>query len=480
MSAGLLSRSDDDAPTFSEVREYIQGDIFARLTERIDRLHWDAARLREWQRDRLRALLAQVTQRSAFHASRLRGVDPARFELADLDSLPVMTKAQMMADFDDVVTDKRMNRAATERALAATSTEPVPLPGGHLCMATGGSSGQRGIFGYDPAAAAEFVTMIFRTRIALMAAAAPGDGQRPGDGLGRIVVPARIPDSTIAMVGAPSAVHGTMFVPSLLAGSPISFVHVPVTLPIAEMVGHLNELQPDALFGYPSMLARLAAEQQAGRLSIGPRLVNSTAETLLPAFRAAISAAFGAPIMNTFATSEGLVGASWPGEEVITLATDGCIVELVDACNQPVQAGTPSAKVLVTNLYNVLQPLIRYELGDSFAQQPDSTAHGHMGVIVEGRADEILRYAEVDVHPLVLRTVLLTTPEILDYQATQTARGVRVSVLLERPADLDLVTGSMRAALVRAGLADPDVTVEAVSSLPRHPETGKLRRVISA
>lgn len=228
------------------------------------------------------------------------------------------------------------------------------------------------------------------------------------------------------------------------------------------------------------MLARLAAEQQARRLSIEPRLVNSTAETLLPAFRAAISAVFSAPVMNTFATSEGLVGASWPGEEIITLATDGCIVELVDACNRPIPAGRPSAKVLVTNLYNFLQPLIRYELGDSFAQQPDSTAHGHMGVIVEGRADEILRYAEADVHPLVLRSVLLATPEILDYQATQTARGVRVSVLLERPADLGLVTGSVRAALVRAGLPDPDVTVEALNSLPRHPETGKLRRVLSA
>ena len=63
--------------------------------------------------------------------------------------------------------------------------------------------------------------------------------------------------------------------------------------------------------------------------------------------------------MNTFATSEGLVGASWPGEEIITLATDGCIVELVDACNRPIPAGRPSAKVLVTNLYNFLQPLIR-------------------------------------------------------------------------------------------------------------------------
>jgi hypothetical protein len=38
----------------------------------------------------------------------------------------------------------------------------------------------------------------------------------------------------------------------------------------------------------------------------------------------------------------------------------------------------------------------------------------------------------------------------------------------------------LRAALARAGLADPEVSVAAVPSLPRHPDTGKLRRVIPA
>jgi hypothetical protein len=37
-------------------------------------------------------LLASATRRSAFHARRLDGVDPARFELADLPRLPVMTR----------------------------------------------------------------------------------------------------------------------------------------------------------------------------------------------------------------------------------------------------------------------------------------------------------------------------------------------------------------------------------------------------
>lgn len=211
-----------------------------------------------------------------------------------------------------------------------------------------------GIFAYDQAGVAEFASLIFRARLA-----APGAG------------PARIPGIRFAMVGAPSAVHGTMFVPSLLAGSPIRFSFVPVTWPLADIVGRLNQLRPDGLFGYPSMLARLAAEQEAGRLAIAPRMVNSTAETLLPEFRAAISAAFGAPITDTFPASEGLVGASAPDDPVITMATDSCLVELVDDCYRAVPPGVASAKVLVTNLSNSAQPPIRYELGDSFTRQPD-------------------------------------------------------------------------------------------------------------
>jgi len=249
---------------------------------------------------------------------------------------------------------------------------------------------------------------------------------------------------------------------------------------VAGIVSRLNELQPQGLFGYPSMLARLAAEQHAGRLAIAPRMVNSTAETLLPEFRTAIREAFGAPITNTFATSEGLIGASAPDEEVITMATDSCLVELVDDAGRPVPPGVPSAKVLVTNLYNTLQPLIRYELGDSFTQQPGSPAHGHLRVTVAGRSDEILHYPGADIHPVVLRSVLLAQPGVVDYLVTQLPRGVAVLALTERDVGLTGLRESLRTALLGAGLAGPEVHVEAVSSLPRHPETGKLRRVITA
>jgi len=69
--------------------------------------------------------------------------------------------------------------------------------------------------------------------------------------------------------------------------------------------------------------------------------------------------------------------------------TDLCIVELVGADNRPVTPGVPSAKVLVTNLYNVTQPLIRYELTDTFIRQPDAAEHGYLRARVQGRNDEM-------------------------------------------------------------------------------------------
>jgi len=216
-------------------------------------------------------------------------------------------------------------------------------------------------------------------------------------------------------------------------------------------------------------------------LRISPASVTTTSETLLPEYRAAITGAFPVPLVDNFGSTEGLVGASAPDETTITFCSDGCIAEFVDDQNRPVPLGTPSAKVLFTNLYNRVQALIRYELGDSFTRQPDSTDHGHVQATVQGRADEILHYASVDVHPLSVRSILLGTAEISDYQVCQTARGIHVRVQADpRGAlpDFGPLCAALRCTLTHVGLHNPEVTVNAVATLERHAQTGKLRRFI--
>jgi hypothetical protein len=103
------------------LRTRVTGAVGRQLPGQIERLGWPAGRLAAWQRDRLRTLLARAIERSPFHAARLRGIDPGRFELADLPRLPVMTKAEMMEGFDVVATDRRLTRDVVERHLAGSA-----------------------------------------------------------------------------------------------------------------------------------------------------------------------------------------------------------------------------------------------------------------------------------------------------------------------------------------------------------------------
>jgi phenylacetate-coenzyme A ligase PaaK-like adenylate-forming protein len=442
----------------------VRGEVQRQSPEHIARLSWNAERVEAAQRAGLAGLLAHAVEHSPFHRERLAGIDVARIDPRDLSPLPVMTKHDMMSAFDDVLTDRSLSLELVEEALAAAGEVPAALDGQYVAMASGGSSGQRGVFVFDRAALVGFTLSLSRNlRARLEAFGGPPPGGLP-----------------IGLVAAAAPVHATgLVVPfSDADDAPFRFHPAPATLPLAEIVERLNATRPAALFGYPSMLHRLAGERREGRLDITPIAVTSTSETLLPEVRETIAEAFGVPVGNTFGSTEGLVGVSEPGEEPLTFNSDLCIVELVNEDDQPVPPGTPSAKVLVTNLYNRAQPLIRYELTDSFVRQPDAAEHGHLRACVEGRMEDPLRYDDVDVHPHAVRSALVATPAVLDYQVRQTPRGIEVDVVTGGVLDLAELQTRLTTALATAGLRDPEVDVRVVDDLDRNAATGKLRRFV--
>ncbi len=432
------------------------------LERHVGRPQWEAGRLAAHQRGQLRALLACAIARSPFHARRLAGIDPGHFELADLARLPVMTKEQLMAGFDELVTDRRLTRAGAEAHLAASAAEPSLLLGQYVCLASGGSSGLRGVFVQSIGEYAEFVASFLRPAAARMAAAG---GSPPGGVL-------------TAIVGAASPVHASGFGAAAGArGYPMRTISAPATLPLAELVRRLNQAQPLVLHGHTTKLTLLAREQRAGRLRIAPVSVTAMGELLTEEHRAAIAAAFGVPPVNQFTSTEGLTGQSEPGGTVLSFASDMCIAELVHDDNQPVPDGTPSAKVLLTNLYNHTQPLIRYELTDRFTPYP-AAGHGHLRATVDGRADDTFRYGNLTVDPLVIRTVMVRIPAALEYQVRQTSCGIDVAVVAEGHLDHAGLAAWLEHSLRTAGLPDPQVHIRRVPDIARHPETGKARRFI--
>ena len=261
-------------------------------------------------------------------------------------------------------------------------------------------------------------------------------------------------------------------------GMPLRALPVPVTMPLPQIVDRLNTLQVPAMIGYASVLARLAAEQRAHRLNISPAVIISIGEALLPEARAEITAAFGIPVINSFATTEGLMGTSAPGGDVLMFNSDMCIIELVDADNRPVGPAVPSAKVLVTNLYNLAQPLIRYELSDSFVWQPAATGPGHLLARVNGRADDVFHYQAGDLHPHVIRSVMLRFPEVADYQVRQTRTGIEANIVAAGGVSSETLRRRLAEALAHSGLGQPDVAVRVTGDLARNPGSDKLRRFV--
>ena len=450
------------ATTFDEVKQRFQKDLLAAMPEHIARMSWSSEQIASHQRTAVRRLLAHAIAHSPFHAHRLASLDPARFELADLSSLPVMTKTDMMDNFDDVVTDRRLTMSAIRDHLSTVGERPTLLAGEYLCLASGGSSGLRGLFAHSWDAVLGSVGAVLRPSFKRMLA---GGGPPPG----KLV---------IGLVAAPSAIHASRAGSAFLDGGAATVVQAPSTLPLAEIVARLNAGQPQLLFGYPSTLQMLAAEQAANRLSIHPTAISSIAEDLTAEARDKITAAFAVEVTNSFTSTEWLFGASEPGGDPITFASDLAIAELVDEQDRPVPIGTPSARVLLTSLTSTAQPLIRYALTDSFLRHPDSKDHGHLRATVAGRADDVFVYGNVRVHPMVIRSALVKASDVAEYQVRQTARGIDVDAVAIESLDQTALADRLKEALTKAGISDAEVTVRRVPEIERNTATGKTRRFI--
>jgi phenylacetate-coenzyme A ligase PaaK-like adenylate-forming protein len=367
-----------------------------------------------------------------------------------------MTKQQMMANFDELLTSRRVTRARAEQHLAACAREPGLLDGQYVCLASGGSSGVRGVFVQT---AEEYAAMAASVLRPAMAAVFAAGGPPPG-GL------------PVTMVAAASPVHSSGLAAAAARGYPVNMTSIPATLPAGEIVGRLNQAQPRALLVHASTLVLLAGEQRAGRLRICPRAITAVSEPLTGDDRIAIGDAFGVPPVSGFTSTEGLAGYSQPGGAVIRFGTDMCIVELVDEDNRPGAAGTPSAKVLLTNLHNHTQPLIRYELTDRFIRR---LAHGdpYLHATVEGRADEAFRYGTVTVDALMIRTVMVKAANIAEYQVRQTDNGIDVAIIADGALHHGALAASLERMLRSAGVSGPRVHVHEVAAIPAFPTAAR-------
>jgi len=440
--------------------------MLAGVAGHFERVTWPRERLWALRDERLRGLVRTAKERSPWHARRLRDVDADTITGDDLSAIPPMTKADLMANWDEIVTDRRITLDLARRHLATVAEEGLSyLLDDYNVVTTGGSTG---VFLWDRQGWLDAAYTSWRHVGWLVAY------------LGLLEGPSR--SVTIA---AEHAIHMTEAM-RITFDPPGDSLVLPVTLPLSAIVSGLNDFQPKGLLAYPSVLHRLAIEQEAGRLRIAPKLAFCGAEPLHQHMREAIERAFGATVINTYACSEGwMIGCSFPGSPSLHMVEDTAVYEPVDALGRPVPPGVRSAKLLVTNVINHALPLIRYELTDevTFIDEPAPPGPwtGRRIEAIEGRLDDLFVYpGDVVAHPYAFWSALGRDPRIAEYQVRQTARGADVVVEALEPLPLEPIVAKLVDSLRRLGVREPVVDVRIVDAVERQPGSGKVKRFIPA
>lgn len=117
-----------------------------------------------------------------------------------------------------------------------------------------------------------------------------------------------------------------------------------------------------------------------------------------PAERDRLERVFGAAVREVYGCTEYGYCVYGCGRGWLHLIDDWVIVEPVDAGHRPVPPGTDSHTVLITNLANRVQPIIRYDVGDRILLRPDPCPCGDPApaIRVRGRASDVLIFTAAD------------------------------------------------------------------------------------
>jgi len=428
------------------------------------------ARLEAVKARKFRELLRHARAHAPYYANiiRERGIDVETCTPADF---PLLTKSLLMANFNDIVTDRRATKQVIADFLSRSKDPREKLFDRLTVMHTSGTSGEVGYFLYAPADYRRLRAANSRNRKAFRAAF-------PKFGL-------RLRRLRIAFYGATGGhFAGATGVASMQQGIGRLFLDArafEVNTPLADVIGKIDEFQPDVLWGYTTALKMLGAEQRAGRLNIKPAAIAATGEMVTRADMEFLTSAFGgASASSMYACTEHmLLGISNPDRETMTLLDDNLIFEFHEDHS------------VITNLFNFTMPLIRYRMSDIL--RPVS-APGAQRIVIQnlvGRTEQMPLFANSTggkdfISPHTVNEIFVDGVTRFQMQITGPA-SFRFPICVEpqldgtqRAAAAAGVAARLREILEQKGLGNVTFEVPIVADIPLNERTRKFQLIVGS
>lgn len=373
--------------------------------------HSSSQHINAMQNRRLNDVVHHARTSSPLYRHLYQGVSQ---QIENIAQLPGVDKATLMGSFDDWVTDPEVRLQDLKVNFLSNLDRVGDLYlGKYMVMTTSGTTGEPAILLQDDKSW-HVINVLGRTRPQAIVTRI------------NLVQLARRGTRTAALFATGGHYGAAALTERVRRISPLIAERtrvISVLRPIDEIVAELNSFNPTLISGYPSIISLLAAEQRSGRLRITPLHILCAGELLTPSARQEINEVFNCPLTEGYAATEVPALAMQCAENRFHVNADWYVLEAVDENHHPVPAGVESATVLVTNLANRVQPIIRYDLGDRVTLFPDKCSCGSLlpSLSVEGRTNDVLKLEgtdeqQVSILPLALGSVIEETPGVHRFQ----------------------------------------------------------------
>ena len=329
-----------------------------------DRQFWDEKKIKEWQVSHALRLIEYARRNSDFYADRLSNLDIDSSSFWDVfNQIPTTSKSDLIKSQTTMTTCS--GRFVSSKTTGGSTGEPVTLWKNANALARERAATWRS---YEWA------------------------GVTIGDPQGRFW-------------GVPSGAgesFGAKLIDFLSNRKRVSAFELS-DQKLKEYYDTLKKFAPKYLYGYVSVLelfANFVIENKLSRLK-SVKSVISTSEVLTDSSRHLISQAFGVPVFNEYGCGEVGSIAHECSHGSMHIVADNLIVE--------VDSQSDAGEIIVTDLFNYAQPLIRYKLGDFASLSSNACSCGiKLPVLkgVHGRAYDLIHLSSGEkVHPEALMYV---------------------------------------------------------------------------
>ncbi len=245
------------------------------------------------QRVRLQEVLASAMRDSSFYREHLAGLGPD----TPLRDLPTVTRAALMARFDEWVTDSRLHLVELKAFTADPQRLGEPYLGRYVIWESSGTSLQPGVFVQDAATMAVYDALEALRRSAPLSLRRWSDPLYLGERL-----------AFVGAIGGHFASH--VSIERLRQLNPWMRLHFrshSILQPVPALVAALNGDAPTVIATYPTVASLLAEEAERSALTFRPREIWTGGETLGLAARRHIERALHCSVRNSFGASEFLM-----------------------------------------------------------------------------------------------------------------------------------------------------------------------------